>query len=60
MCGLQVCVFTAPLFSSLCALATYLFVKEIKGQGAGLLASAFVATVPSYISRQAATPPKPP
>ena len=47
-------MFTAPLFSALCALATYAFVKEIRGQGAGLLASAFIALVPSYISRSVA------
>jgi len=50
----QVCVFTAPLFSAFCALATYAFVKEIRGQGAGLIASAFIAMVPSYISRSVA------
>lgn len=47
-------MFTAPLFSALCALATYAFVKEIRGQGAGLVASAFIALVPSYISRSVA------
>jgi dolichyl-diphosphooligosaccharide--protein glycosyltransferase len=47
-------VFTAPLFSSLCALASYGFVKEIRGSGAGLLAAAFVGIVPSYISRSVA------
>lgn len=51
---IQVCVFTAPLFSAFCALATYAFVKEIRGQGAGLVASAFMALVPSYISRSVA------
>lgn len=51
---LQVCVFTAPLFSAFCAFATYLFVKEIKGQGAGLTSAAFIAIVPSYISRSVA------
>lgn len=48
------CVFTAPLFSSFCALATYLFVKEVRGQGAGLVASALISIVPSYISRSVA------
>lgn len=47
-------MFTAPLFSAFCALATYLFVKEIKGQGAGLISAAFIAIVPSYISRSVA------
>ena len=50
----QVCVFTAPLFSAFCALAAYLFVKEIRGQGAGLTAATFMAMVPSYISRSVA------
>ncbi len=52
--GLQVCVFLAPLFSAFCALSAYLFVKEIRGQGAGLMAAAFTAIVPSYISRSVA------
>ncbi len=47
-------MFTAPLFSAFCALAAYLFVKEIRGQGAGLTAAAFMAMVPSYISRSVA------
>ena len=51
---LQVCVFTAPLFSAFCAFSTYLFIKEIKGQGAGLTSAAFIAIVPSYISRSVA------
>lgn len=28
----EVCVFTAPLFSAFCSLATYGFVKEVKGK----------------------------
>jgi hypothetical protein len=51
---LQVCVFTAPLFSAFCSLAAYLLVKEIRGRGAGLTAAAFMAMVPSYISRSVA------
>lgn len=50
----QVCVFTAPLFSAFCALASYGLVREVRGPGAGLLASAFVGMVPSYISRSVA------
>eukprot|EP00873_Tetraselmis_striata_P041899 jgi/Tetstr1/462163/TSEL_007228.t1 len=50
----EVCVFTAPVFSALCALAAYLFVSEIRSKGAGLLAGAFVGIVPSYISRSVA------
>ena len=44
-------MFTAPLFSALCALSAYLLVKEIRGQGAGLCAAAFMGLIPSYISR---------
>ena len=51
---MQVCVFTAPIFSALCALAAYLLVKEIRGQGAGLCAAAFMGLIPSYISRSVA------
>nr|ADB65765.1 oligosaccharyl transferase [Dunaliella salina] len=50
----EVCVFTAPLFSALCALACYGLVREVRGTGAGMLASAFVGMVPSYISRSVA------
>lgn len=50
----EVCVFTAPLFSAFCALATYFFVNEIRGSGAGLASAAFVGIVPSYISRSVA------
>jgi len=50
----EVCVFTAPLFSAFCALATYFFVNEIRGPGAGLSSAAFVGIVPSYISRSVA------
>lgn len=50
----EACVFTAPLFAAFCALSTYLLVKEVRGSGAGLCAAAFVAVVPSYISRSVA------
>lgn len=50
----EVCVFTAPLFSAFCALATYGLVKEVKNESAGLAAAAFMAAVPSYISRSVA------
>ncbi|PRW05846.1 STT3 subunit of Oligosaccharyl transferase [Chlorella sorokiniana] len=50
----EVCVFTAPLFSAFCAIATYLFMKEVRGQGAGLASAAIIAVVPSYISRSVA------
>jgi dolichyl-diphosphooligosaccharide--protein glycosyltransferase len=50
----EVCVFTAPLFSAFCALATYFFMKEVRGPGAGLASAAFISVVPSYISRSVA------
>ncbi|XP_024518642.1 dolichyl-diphosphooligosaccharide--protein glycosyltransferase subunit STT3A-like [Selaginella moellendorffii] len=49
-----VCVFTAPIFSSFAAWATYLLTSEVKGRGAGLTAAALLAMVPSYISRSVA------
>jgi dolichyl-diphosphooligosaccharide--protein glycosyltransferase len=45
-------VMTAPIFSANCAIATYLFVKEAgRRSSTALLAAAFVAIVPAYISR---------
>ncbi|OEL17970.1 Dolichyl-diphosphooligosaccharide--protein glycosyltransferase subunit STT3A [Dichanthelium oligosanthes] len=49
-----VCVFTAPIFSANASWATYLLTKEAKGTGAGLMAAAILAMVPSYISRSVA------
>lgn len=39
----EICVFLAPLFSGLTAIATYLLTKELWSQGAGLFAAAFIA-----------------
>ncbi|XP_060518289.1 dolichyl-diphosphooligosaccharide--protein glycosyltransferase subunit STT3A isoform X2 [Cylas formicarius] len=50
----NVCVFVAPLFSSLTTLITYLLTKEVFSKGAGLTAASFVAIVPGYISRSVA------
>jgi dolichyl-diphosphooligosaccharide--protein glycosyltransferase len=50
----EVCVFTAPVFSAFCALAAFLFMKEVRGTGAGLASAAFISVVPSYISRSVA------
>lgn len=47
-------MFTAPLFSAFCALATYGLVSECRSEGAGLVAATMVAMVPSYISRSVA------
>jgi dolichyl-diphosphooligosaccharide---protein glycosyltransferase len=50
----EVCVFLAPFFSGLTAIATYLLTKELWSQGAGLFAAAFIGIVPGYISRSVA------
>lgn len=50
----EVCVFLAPLFSGLTAIATYLLTAELKDPSAGLLAAAFMGIAPGYISRSVA------
>uniref|UniRef100_A0A914LVN6 Dolichyl-diphosphooligosaccharide--protein glycosyltransferase subunit STT3A n=1 Tax=Meloidogyne incognita TaxID=6306 RepID=A0A914LVN6_MELIC len=50
----EVCVFLAPLFSSFTVLITFLLTKEVKSEGAGLIAAALIAIVPGYISRSVA------
>jgi dolichyl-diphosphooligosaccharide--protein glycosyltransferase len=50
----EICVFLAPLFSSFTTIVTYLLAKELKGEGAGLVAAAMIAVVPGYISRSVA------
>lgn len=50
----DVCVFTAPLFSGLTAIATYYLTTEIWSPGAGLFSAAFIAIAPGYISRSVA------
>lgn len=50
----DICVFLAPIFSGLTALATYFFTKEVWSKGAGLFAACFIAIVPGYISRSVA------
>lgn len=50
----DICVFLAPVFSGLTALATFLLTKELADDSAGLLAAAFMAIVPGYISRSVA------
>jgi dolichyl-diphosphooligosaccharide--protein glycosyltransferase len=48
----NVCVFLAPIFSANAAISSYLLTTEVtKRSSAGLLAAAFTAVVPSYISR---------
>lgn len=50
----NMCVFLAPLFSSLTVLITYVLTKELKDAGAGLVAASMIAIVPGYISRSVA------
>ncbi|KAB7498735.1 Dolichyl-diphosphooligosaccharide--protein glycosyltransferase subunit STT3A [Armadillidium nasatum] len=50
----NVCVFLAPLFSSLTTIVTYHITKELKGPGAGLVSAVMIAIVPGYISRSVA------
>eukprot|EP00123_Amoebidium_parasiticum_P013683 comp22097_c0_seq1/m.32233 comp22097_c0_seq1/g.32233 ORF comp22097_c0_seq1/g.32233 comp22097_c0_seq1/m.32233 type:complete len:614 (-) comp22097_c0_seq1:155-1996(-) len=50
----EVCVFLAPLFSGLTAIAAYLLTSELKDDAAGLLAAAFIGIAPGYISRSVA------
>lgn len=50
----NVCVFLAPLFSSLTTVVTYLLTKELRDSGAGLVAAVMIAVVPGYISRSVA------
>lgn len=50
----NVCVFLAPLFSSLTTVITYLLTKELRDAGSGLVAAAMISIVPGYISRSVA------
>jgi len=48
----NMCVFLAPIFSANASIASYLLTTEVTNRSAaGLLAAAFTAIVPSYISR---------
>lgn len=50
----NICVLLAPAFSGLTAYFTYTLTTEMKDSAAGLLAAAFIAIVPGYISRSVA------
>lgn len=50
----NICVLLAPAFSGLTAYFTYCLTAEMKDSAAGLLAAAFMAIVPGYISRSVA------
>jgi dolichyl-diphosphooligosaccharide---protein glycosyltransferase len=52
----NICVFMAPMFSGLTALAAYFMTKEATGgrTDAGLLAALFLGICPSYMSRSVA------
>jgi dolichyl-diphosphooligosaccharide---protein glycosyltransferase len=45
----NVCVFLPAGFSALTAFATYLFTREMGGDGAGLLAAAFIGIAPGIL-----------
>ncbi|CAD6188574.1 unnamed protein product [Caenorhabditis auriculariae] len=50
----EICVFLAPTFSGLTAIATYFLTKELWSPGAGLFAACFIAITPGYTSRSVA------
>lgn len=50
----DICVFLAPTFSGLTAIATYYLTKELWSTGAGLFAACFIAIAPGYTSRSVA------
>merc|ERR1719322_1521721 len=50
----NVCVFLAPLFSSVTTIVTYLLTSELHSTGAGLVSASMIAIVPGYISRSVA------
>ncbi|CAB4004328.1 dolichyl-diphosphooligosaccharide--glycosyltransferase subunit STT3B, partial [Paramuricea clavata] len=50
----DVCVFLAPMFSGMTAIATYFLTKELWNSRAGLFAACFIAIAPGYISRSVA------
>lgn len=50
----NICVFLAPVFSSLTTIVTYLLTKELRDSGAGLVAACLISIVPGYISRSVA------
>ncbi|XP_026314946.1 dolichyl-diphosphooligosaccharide--protein glycosyltransferase subunit STT3B isoform X4 [Hyposmocoma kahamanoa] len=45
----DICVFLAPVFSGLTAIATYLLTSELWSRGAGLFAACFIAIIPGYV-----------
>ncbi|VDN05981.1 unnamed protein product [Thelazia callipaeda] len=50
----DICVFLAPTFSGLTAIATFFLTKELWSAGAGLFAACFIAISPGYTSRSVA------
>lgn len=51
----EICVFTAPVFSCITLIVTFLFTKEVCGRSeAGFIAALFIAVIPSYTSRSVA------
>ena len=50
----EACVFTPPIFGGLTALASFLFVRELKDTRAGLVAAFFISVNTAYMSRSCA------
>merc|ERR1711865_450175 len=50
----HVCVFLSPWMASNTAIVTYFLAKEVRNEETGLIAAAFMAIVPAYISRSVA------
>eukprot|EP00271_Cylindrocystis_brebissonii_P003388 TRINITY_DN142_c0_g2_i1.p1 TRINITY_DN142_c0_g2~~TRINITY_DN142_c0_g2_i1.p1 ORF type:complete len:739 (+),score=134.60 TRINITY_DN142_c0_g2_i1:319-2535(+) len=50
----EVCVMTPCFFSANTTLVAYFFGKEVRDSGTGLIAAAFIAICPGYISRSVA------
>lgn len=51
----HICVFCAPIFSTITTLVTYLCTKEINGkEEAGLISALFISIIPAYLSRSVA------
>lgn len=51
----EICVFTAPVFSCITVIMTYLLTKDVCGRSeAGFISAIFIAIIPSYLSRSVA------
>ena len=50
----EACVFTPPIFGGLSALASFMFIREVKDTRAGLIAAFFISVNTAYMSRSSA------